>query len=191
MKNWIHACFCIVFVICLINVKAEDLSKVGLMSPPVEVIQSIRKQIDKMDYEKASAFLMENLRLFPNNAELKLLDAICLYHKLKFEESLAQLKKAKDLGLDSAELYQYIGMNYNAVSKDDLALENFKESIKRKEDPYVYSIMASIFEIRKNYEENYKIIKRILEITKGDTFYLSLLAKYYLNIGKLDLAEEK
>lgn len=168
----------------------ESLEKFGMTEPPSGVVSTIREDIKKKEYDLALGKLAQPLRLFPKYGELKVLKAICLYHKLKFEESLQLLKEAKELGYDNADLYRYLGDNFESVTKDDLALDAYKESIKREDTVYVNICMSNLYKIQLNFDEALSCIKNAIKLTPDDISLYAYLAGYYLDIQDYDKAKE-
>lgn len=138
------------------------------------------------DYEEAKKFFEKALSINPQNTMAKegvadmndvlsqnnVVEAVKLLDNKEYDKSLELLNKAISQNPNNADAYYYRASIYDAQSKAQLAIDNYKKSLEfNKNQDVTYYLIAIDYENLNKPKEALGYYKKFLEVYKKDDEY--------------------
>lgn len=178
------------FIVILIVILAVGLTAIRLFRPPVTVyrpsIQTVKAYLNRGDFLNAYNEALKYSKEHPNDSTVYKYLGISLFQIEKYSESTQNFELAlKDKSLTSstkAEIYYFIGRNYDLLKNSDTAVFYFQKAIEINPNySFPYDALGMIALRKKSYEEAFSFFEKELSlISDAENNPLSSYPYYYL-----------
>lgn len=139
--------------------------------------------------EKALADFDEAIKLDPDNETYRLLRAVFLRNRQKFDEALAEVNQMINDSPDDANALILQGEIFRQLDKPDQALESFNEATKlAPQAPGPYQNRGEIYREQSEFAKAIDEFTKVLELQPGSLLPLVHRAEAYLNNNQLNEA---
>lgn len=88
------------------------------------------EQLESRNYDKAAYFLDKGINMYPDSVNLYIIRAYNRHYQELPDSSIADLKRAKELGSNNALITMFLGLNYQDISEFELATVHYKEYLE-------------------------------------------------------------
>jgi len=144
-----------------------------------------------MDFAEAERYLKRALDINPGYALAHWWYHDCLFYSGRFEEALAEMKKAQEYDPLSIRLYTILGWNYSLLGRYDEAMEQFEKAKNIDPDSkFIYWRLSIYHELQENYTEAVKASIKVVELDDRFPEKYTRLGYLYAMAGDSEKAVE-
>lgn len=141
------------------------------------------------DEKKALEDFDAAIELVPDNANFKLIRAMYLRSKEKFDDALSAVDKMIGDSPEDANALILQGEIFREMGKPDDALKSFDEAVKlAPESPGPYQNRGEIYREKEQYDKAIGEFTKVIELQPGDVLPMVHRAEAYLHAEKYDEA---
>jgi len=148
-----------------VNRAESTLAKVVIEEPKnVEALGYLAEMYtsNQKYFEAASAYF-DLIKLTKENFDLQL----CIIHTLDSQHKDAEkfCRKANQYSDKNPYPYIYLGVSQREQTHIDVAIQNFKESLRRQQTEMAFSCLGEIYFIKEKFSDAVKLFQRALKIS--------------------------